>query len=176
MTFRLLFLALTAAVLPPSLAAQHNHDHAAHAQHAHPTVQATQDSAFAALQARGHRAMGVDQYTSTHRFDALADGGRIELQRDSDDPEGIQTIRAHLRTIAGAFSRGDFATPAFVHAEQVPGTEVMAARRAHIRYLYRDLPRGGELRIVTGDAEALRAIHAFMAFQRADHRAGGVHP
>jgi hypothetical protein len=173
MAFRLLCLALTAAALPASLAAQHNHDHAAHAQHAHPT---TQDSAFAALQARGHRAMGVDQYTSTHRFDALADGGRIELQRDSDDAEGIATIRAHLRTIADAFSRGDFATPAFVHAERVPGTEVMAARRAQIRYLYRDLPRGGEVRIVTGDAEALRAIHAFMAYQRGDHRAGGVHP
>ena len=90
------------------------------------------------------------------------------------DPDGVATIRAHLRTIADAFSRGDFATPAFVHAEQVPGTEVMAARRAHIRYLYRDLPRGGEVRMVTEDAEALRAIHAFMAYQRSDHRAGGV--
>lgn len=175
MTFRLLFLAVTAAVLPGTLTAQHNHDHAAHAQHTH-SAPTTHDSAFAALQARGHQAMGVDQYTSTHRFDALADGGRIELQRDSDDPEGIETIRAHLRAIADAFSRGDFATPAFVHAERVPGTDVMAARRAHIRYLYRDLPRGGEVRIVTEDAEALRAIHAFMAYQRTDHRAGGVHP
>ncbi len=175
MTIRLLLLTITAAVLPASLAAQHNHDHAAHAQHAHP-AQTTQDSAFTALQARGHQAMGVDQYTSTHRFDALPDGGRIELQRDSDDAEGVATIRAHLRSIADAFSRGDFATPAFVHAEQVPGTEVMAARSAHIRYLYHDLPRGGEVRIVTEDAEALRAIHAFMAYQRSDHRAGGEHP
>ena len=52
----------------------------------------------------------------------------------------------------------------------------MAARRAAIRYEYRDLPRGGEVRIVTADAEAVRAIHAFMAFQRGDHRAGGIHP
>jgi hypothetical protein len=173
MSFRLICLALAAAMYPPSLAAQHAHDHhAGHAaQHAHATAA---DTGFAALQARGRRAMGVDQYTSTHRFDALADGGRIELQRDADDPEGIATIRTHLREIADAFSRGDFATPAFVHAEQVPGTDVMAARRAHIRYVYRDLPRGGEVRIVTEDAEALRAIHAFMAYQRGDHRAGGA--
>lgn len=171
MTIRPILLALLAAALPDNLAAQHAHDHAAH----HPPA-AQADSGFAALQARGHQAMGVDQYTSTHRFDALPEGGRIELQRDADDPEGVATIRAHLRAIADAFARGEFHIPAFVHDQRVPGTEVMAARRAAIRYEYRNLPRGGEVRIVTDDAEALAAIHAFMAFQRGDHRAGGVHP
>lgn len=173
MQIRTVLLALLAAALPNAAAAQHAHDHAAH--HA-PAPQATPDSAFAALQARGHQAMGVDQYTSTHRFDALPDGGRIKLQRDTDDAEGIATIRAHLRSIAQAFSRGEFGTPAFVHGQAVPGAEVMAARRGAIRYEYRDLPRGGEVRIVTEDAEAVAAVHAFMAFQRGDHRAGGVHP
>jgi hypothetical protein len=170
-----LLLALTVAAPPSAAAAQQGHDHAAH--HPRPAAQqAGPDSAFAAVQARGREAMGVDQYTSTHRFDALPDGGRIELQRDTSDAEGIATIRAHLRAIADAFARGDFATPAFVHDEPVPGTAVMAARRAAIRYEYRDLPRGGEVRIVTNDPEAVRAIHAFMAFQRGDHRAGGVSP
>lgn len=172
MPIRHLLIALAAVALPAALGAQ-GHDHAGH--HA-PQPQAAPDSAFAALQARGREAMGVDQYTSTHRFDALPDGGRIELQRDTDDPEGIATIRAHLRTIAEAFARGDFGTPAVVHAQPVPGTEVMAARRAAIRYAYRDLPRGGEVRITTEDAEAIAAIHAFMAYQRSDHRAGGEHP
>jgi hypothetical protein len=175
MPIRHALVALLATALPNALAAQHAHDPAAHAAH-HATAAPPADSAFAALQARGRHAMGVDQYTSTHRFDALADGGRIELQRDHDDPEGVATIRAHLRDIAGAFSRGEFDTPAFVHDQPVPGTEVMAARRAAIRYEYRDLPRGGEVRIVTADAEALAAIHAFMAFQRGDHHADGVHP
>src|SRR5687768_12733016 len=67
--------------------------HAGHGSHAHGAAPA--DSGFAALQQRGKAAMGVDQYTSTHCFDALADGGRIELQRDSDDPAGVATIRAH---------------------------------------------------------------------------------
>ena len=135
---------------------------------------ARQDAEFAALQERGEQAMGVDQYTSTHRFDALADGGRIELQRDVDDPTGVDEIRRHLAAIATAFTLGDFSTPAFVHVRDVPGADVMAAKRDRIEYIYSDLPRGGELRIVTNDPEVLKAIHQFMAFQREDHHAGGV--
>ena len=140
---------------------------------AHPT---TSDSAFAALQARGadSRAMGVDQYTSVHRFDALPDGGRIELQRALDDSAGVMRIRRHLRAIADAFAAGDFGTPAFVHLQQVPGTTVMAAKRSIIAYAVRDLPRGAELRIITRDPAALAAVHEFMAFQRKDHRAEGI--
>jgi hypothetical protein len=117
--------------------------------------------------------MGVDQYTSIHLFDALPDGGRIELQRAVDDSAGVAQIRRHLRTIAGAFAGGDFGTPAFVHAQKVPGTDVMAAKRSLISYTVRDLPRGGELRITTRDPAAIAAVHDFMAFQRMDHHAGG---
>lgn len=168
-------LAVAAALAPAAAFAQHAHpphDHAAH--HRPHADSAAADTAFAALQARGHVHMGVDQYTSTHRFDTLPDGGRIELRRDTDDARDIATIRAHLRGIARAFAHGDFGTPAAVHARAVPGTEVMAARRALIRYTYRDLPGGGEVRIATADPQALAAIHAFMAFQREDHRAGGA--
>jgi hypothetical protein len=132
------------------------------------------EASFAELQARGHEAMGVDQYTSVHLFDALPDGGRIELQRAVDDPDGVAQIRAHLQEIVRAFESGDFSTPAFVHAQEVPGTAVMAAKRDAITYTYRDLPAGGEVRIVTQDAAAIAAIHAFMEFQRDDHRAGGA--
>lgn len=132
------------------------------------------DSAFHALQQRGRVAMGVDQYTSIHRFDDLHDGGRIELQRDVDDETGARAIRAHLRAIKSAFEAGDFSTPAFVHMRSVPGAAVMATRRVHIRYDVRDLPRGAELRIRTKDAAAVAAVHQFMAFQRGDHRAGGA--
>ena len=160
-------LALIAAAWATPLAAQ------GHAEHTHDTTRRAQrgDSAFAALQARGGRVMGVDQYTSTHRFEPLADGGRIELQRDGDDSAGVATIRAHLRGVAGAFARGDFSASAAVHARAVPGTRVMAARRARIGYTYRDLPRGGEVRILTRDPTAVRAVHEFLAFQRREHRA-----
>lgn len=132
-----------------------------------------QDSAFKAVQARGRIAMGVDQYTSVHKFDDLADGGRIELRRDRDDVAGTRVIREHLKGISKAFAKGDFSTPAFVHMRDVPGTRTMAAKRAAIRYTFREFPRGGELRITTTDSVARRAIHEFMAFQRGDHHAGG---
>ncbi len=133
-------------------------------------------SAFAAVQDRGTQAMGVDQYTSSHVFEALPDGGRIVLQRDSVDAAGTETIRAHMRDIAQRFAAGDFAIPGMVHAMEVPGTPVMAARRAMITYAADTLPRGGEVRIRTTDPAALKAVHEFLAFQRMDHRAAGHEP
>lgn len=137
---------------------------------------ASNDAEYAALQERGEQHMGVDQNTSTHRFDALPDGGRIELQRDEHDPEAVASIREHLRTITRMFTEGDFSTPMAVHLKSVPGANVMEAKRAAIRYEYSDLPRGGQVRIITRDAEALAAVHEFIAFQRQEHRAGGHGP
>lgn len=130
------------------------------------------DSAFALVQARGHTAMGVNQYTSAHRFERLADGGRVSLQRDPKDSAGVAQIRIHMKSIAEAFARGDFALPGFVHDREVPGAAVMAARRSRIRYAAETLPGGAQLRLITADSAALAAIHEFLAFQSQDHRAG----
>jgi hypothetical protein len=132
------------------------------------------DSGFAAMQDRGKKAMGVDQYTSSHTFDALPTCGRIELVRDTNDSVGVAQIRAHIREIARAFANGDFTTPAFVHMQTVPGTATMREKRALISYEVRDVPRGAELLIRTKDLQALAAIHEFMAFQRGEHHAAGM--
>jgi hypothetical protein len=139
-----------------------------------PDRQGGSDSSFAAMQKRGKMAMGVDQNTSTHTFDDLPNGGRIQLLRDVDDSLGIAQIRAHLRLIQHAFQAGDFSTPQFVHMQAMPGTAVMAKKRDVIAYSYHDLPRGGEVIMTTTDAEALAAIHAFMGAQRMGHHAGGA--
>jgi hypothetical protein len=115
--------------------------------------------------------MGVDQYTSTHLFQSLPDGGRIELQRDAADSAGRVRILKHMGEIATAFGAGDFTLPGFVHAREVPGTAVMATRRAKIRYVLESLPRGAAVRLTTGDSSAIQAIHEFLAFQRQDHHA-----
>lgn len=143
----------------------------AHREHGKPRP----DSAFAALQDRGHQAMGVDQYSSTHVFEPLPDGGRISLQRDSADAAGTAQIRAHMQDIAARFAAGDFAIPGFVHARQVPGTVVMTALRDSISYQVDTLPRGAEVRIMSHDSTAIAAIHEFLAFQRMDHRTGDHH-
>lgn len=134
----------------------------------------TQDSSFAALQARGEIGMGVDQYASTHHFDNLPDGGRIELQVDSADTTGVRTIRQHLRSLAEAFGKGNFRTPSYVHDGEVPGTRVMTAQREHIKYQFSELPGGGAIHILTANHEALEAVHSFLAFQRQQHHAGGT--
>ena len=130
------------------------------------------DSAFALVQARGHRAMGVDQYTSRHQFEPLPDGGRIMLTRDSADTAGGARIRAHMREIAASFQQGNFDLPGFVHDREVPGSAAMRARRAQITYTPDSAPGGGQLRISSRDSVAVAAIHEFLAFQRRDHRAG----
>ncbi len=126
------------------------------------------------MQSRGAHVMGVDQYTSAHVFEDLPDGGRVVLERDDAvDTVAIATIRAHLRDIEAAFRAGDFAKPFEVHAQTVPGTGVMAARRSAITYDEIDRPRGGEVRIKSGDPGAVAAIHEFLAFQRQQHHAAG---
>lgn len=132
------------------------------------------DSAFAAMQARGKMVMGVDQYASAHVFEDLRDGGRIVLDADdAGDTAAIAAIRRHMRDIAGAFRAGDFTKPFQVHAQVVPGTAVMAARRAEITYSATDRPRGGEVRMQTTDSAAVAAVHDFLAFQRRAHHAAG---
>jgi hypothetical protein len=117
--------------------------------------------------------MGVDQYTSSHRFESLPDGGLISLQRDGEDSAGTAQIRSHMQAIALAFTRGNFTLPGFVHAGEVPGTAVMAQRRSFITYTADTIPRGAQLRIRSRDSAAIAAIHHFLSFQRQDHRAGG---
>ncbi len=132
------------------------------------------DTAFVAMQARGRAVMGVDQYTSAHVFEDLADGGRVVLERaDGADSAGIALIRLHMRSIAAAFRAGDFAKPFQVHAQAVPGTAVMTARHAAITYEALDRPNGAEVRIRTADSAALAAIHEFLASQRTAHHAAG---
>jgi hypothetical protein len=124
------------------------------------------------MQERGRAVMGVDQYTSAHVFEDLPDGGRIVLDRDrAADSAGIATIRRHMRDVVAAFQAGDFEKPFQVHAQDVPGTAVMTARRARITYQADDRPRGAEVRIRSTDARAVAAIHEFLAFQRGAHHA-----
>jgi hypothetical protein len=164
MRHRILFGALLAFASPAArcVAAQHTHADMDPASH---------DSAFAAMQERGRVVMGVDQYTSTHHFDDLPNGGRIVLVRNADDSAGAARILQHLRAIATAFKAGDFTSPMLVHFKDVPGAAVMASKKALIDYWVRGLDRGAELTIRTTDPDAIRAVHEFLAFQRTEHHA-----
>jgi hypothetical protein len=129
---------------------------------------------FAAMQGRGQQVMGVNQYTSAHVFENLTDGGRVVLERaDASDTADITKIRVHMRDIATAFRAGDFTKPFEVHAQTVPGTVIMTAKRNVISYDVVDRPKGGEVRIRSSDPAAVAAIHEFLEFQRNAHHAAG---
>jgi hypothetical protein len=168
LTLALVLLPAVSLALHGQAGTPHGHAHTPGMTHG------STDSAHAAMKARGATAMGVDQDKATHRFDSLADGGRIELQSDLDDSVAIAGIRAHFKDIESAFRSGDYSIPMFVHDGPVPGTGVMQARKDRIEFVRRDLPKGAELRLRTTDRAAIDAIHQFMAFQRKEHGAGGI--
>jgi hypothetical protein len=126
-----------------------------------------------AVDHRHDQATGVPHEGSAHHFRIAPDGGEIRLEAtDPADAATRDRIRAHLRTIAAAFAAGDFAMPRRIHDQAPPGVEVMTGRRDAIRYAYHPTDRGGRVTIATEDAEARRAVHAFLRFQIADHGTG----
>jgi len=122
---------------------------------------------------RGAQAMGFDQERTVHHFRLYEDGGAIDVTvKDASDHANLHAIRQHLPEIATLFKAGDFGKPALTHAQQVPGTVEMAQLKDRITYQYEETPMGGRVRIVTRDAAALTAVHAFLRFQIEDHRTG----
>jgi hypothetical protein len=122
---------------------------------------------------RGAQAMGFDQERTVHHFLLYEDGGAIEVfVKEATDQATLQAVRKHLQEIAGLFRAGDFGKPALTHAQQVPGTADMTRLKDRIAYRYQETSTGGRVRIVTRDADALTAVHAFLRFQIEDHRTG----
>lgn len=125
------------------------------------------------FQDRGAHVMGFDQDKTVHHFRLHADGGAVDIGvKDGADAVNRDAIRSHLPHIAQMFSDGNFDAPMLIHQTEVPGTDRMAVLKSRIRFAYVETPRGGRLDIVTTDAEALAAVHAFLRFQIADHRTG----
>jgi hypothetical protein len=127
-----------------------------------------------AVDRRGAAVMGFDQGVTKHHFLLFTDGGAIDVAaNDAADGKNRDAIRSHLPHIAMMFGNGNFAAPMLVHdSTEVPGTAVMTARKDRIRYQYVETTMGGRVNIVTTDAEALAAVHAFLRFQIADHKTG----
>jgi hypothetical protein len=125
------------------------------------------------VDARGARVMGFDQARTVHHFRLYADGGAIEVSvKDPADRVNLDAIRSHLPHIVQLFGEGRFDLPMLVHARVVPGTPELARLKAAVTYRYVETPAGGRVDIVTRDADALAALHRFLAFQIADHATG----
>jgi len=120
---------------------------------------------------RSATAMGFDQEKTAHHFLLYADGGAIEIAvKDASDTKDRDSIRSHLPHITMMFGDGDFDVPMLVHdTKDVPGAAVLSARKEAVTYRYRETPQGGRVDITTTDADALRALHAFLRYQIQEH-------
>ena len=126
-----------------------------------------------AVKERGAHVMGFDQDKTVHHFRLHPDGGAVEIAAlDRADVVNRDAIRSHLPHIAQMFGDGNFEAPMLIHETNVPGTGKMSALKSRIRFVYVETPQGGRLDIITTDPEALKAVHAFMRFQIADHKTG----
>ena len=122
---------------------------------------------------RGARVMGFDQDKTAHHFYLYADGGAIDVSvKDATDKTNLEAIRAHLPHIVTMFRDGNFEAPMLVHATEVPGTPEMKKVKDTITWKYDESARGGRVTITTTNAEALKAVHAFLRYQITDHRTG----
>jgi hypothetical protein len=120
------------------------------------------------------KVMGFDQTKTSHHFRLYADGGAIEVTvKDPADATNLTAIRAHLPHVAQLFAQGNFESPMLVHdTPTVPGTPEMTKLKGRIEYAYGEMPAGGRIDIRTTDPAAIKAVHAFLTFQIADHKTG----
>ena len=118
--------------------------------------------------------MGFEQERTEHHFFLFNDGGAIDVSiEEAGDTKNREAIRSHLPHIAAMFGSGNFDAPMLVHdSANVPGTKIMATRKAAIRYQFTETPNGGRVNIFASDRETLDAVHAFLKFQIAEHKTG----
>lgn len=122
---------------------------------------------------RGDKHMGFDHLKTTHHFLLENDGGSIQVEaNDLKDTESRDQIRRHLRHIAMMFSEGNFEVPMLIHEKTPPGTDAMKQLKGAIDYQFKETERGASIKISTGNAQAIKAIHEFLKFQIVEHKTG----
>jgi hypothetical protein len=125
------------------------------------------------VNARGEKAMGFSQTATTHHFLLSPEGGIIQVEtHEPNDQANRQSIREHLKHIAGMFGAGNFNIPMLVHDQVPPGVTTMEQLKGKITFAYEETEQGGRVRISTTDREALAAVHEFLRFQIKDHQTG----
>lgn len=123
-----------------------------------------------AMLERGNLAMGFNQSMIHHHFMSTTTGGEIMIMSENmSDVQTINEIKNHVKDIQYQFSQGNFTKPFYIHAQIVPGTDIMAAKKDLINYSIKDIDGGSVLILTTNDTQLLNAIQQFMNFQSSQH-------
>jgi hypothetical protein len=94
---------------------------------------------------------------------------RVNDQQDTATRDQIQMRLSH---IARMFAEGNFRAPMLIHDQIPPGVPALERLKAVVSYEFEKTERGGRVRIITTNPEALNAVHEFLRFQISDHQTG----
>ena len=134
------------------------------------TTNTTEGFNETAMLERGNIAMGFNQTNIHHHFMSTTTGGEIMIMSTNmSDIQTINEIKLHVKDIQYEFSQGNFTKPFYIHAQIVPGTDVMTAKMNLIHYSIKDIDGGSVLILTTNDTQLLNAIQRFMNFQSSQH-------
>ena len=100
-----------------------------------PTANMTEGFNQTAMLERGNVAMGFNQTKIHHHFMSTTTGGEIMIMSTNmSDAQTMAEIKIHVKDIQYEFSKGNFTKPFYIHAQIVPGTDIMAAKKNLIKY------------------------------------------
>ena len=119
---------------------------------------------------RGSKVMPFNLEKTLHTFNKTETGGVQQvIVKDAADGEQIALTRKHLTEIAAHFAQGDFSGPQHIHGSDMPGLKELSTGADRVRFIYQDLPDGGQIEYVTDKPELISAIHQFFDAQLSDH-------
>jgi hypothetical protein len=121
----------------------------------------------------GHEVMPFDLSKTVHIFRMTEDGGtqKVVMRGESGDPGQVHMIQHHLMMEAAEFQKGNFADPAQLHGEAMPGLREMQAGAPRMQITYRALPNGAEIEFHAKDIKLVTAVHRWFGAQLSEHGA-----
>jgi len=133
-----------------------------------PLAQTTQEH----MHHMGSGVMPFDLARTTHIFRMTESGGvQRVVVKDTEARDQVVMIQQHLRHEAEAFQRGDYADPAALHGDGMPGLKELQAGAKQISVAYSALPNGAEITFKTTNRHLLTAIHRWFGAQLSEHGA-----
>jgi len=120
---------------------------------------------------RGLAVMPFDLKATIHIFTKTLNGGIQQvIARKANDTAQVRLAREHLKEIAARYSKGDFSGPTYIHGADMPGlNEIKKAKPGSIKFQYREIKSGAELRYATDNPKLSAAIHRYFDAQLSDH-------
>jgi len=125
---------------------------------------------------RGMHVMPFDLKQTQHIFTKTDSGGVQQvIVRDTKNTRQVGLIRQHLAQIAQEFGSGNFAKPATIHGQDMPGlADLRNAKPGQLHVAYKDIENGAEVTYSSADPKLIAATHAWFDAQLTDHGSDAI--